>query len=88
MVKKGLLLQSFLLTFNRRQPEILSGCRWVWGRLIYISALRLEDGELLVVISNDSPRTAMNDYAQRWGIETLFGMFKTRGFCLESTHLR
>lgn len=23
---------------------------------------------------------------ERWGIETLFGMFKTRGFCLESTH--
>ena len=21
-----------------------------------------------------------------WGIETLFGIFKTRGFCLESTH--
>lgn len=68
------------------QQEILSGCRWVWGRLVYISALRLEDGELLVVISNDSPQTAISDYAQRWGIETLFGMFKTRGFCLESTH--
>ena len=26
------------------------------------------------------------DYGARWGIETLFGMFKTRGFCLESTH--
>jgi hypothetical protein len=23
---------------------------------------------------------------ERWGIETLFGRFKTRGFCLESTH--
>lgn len=22
-----------------------------------------------------------------WGIETLFGIFKSRGFCLESTHL-
>jgi hypothetical protein len=54
--------------------------------LVYISALRLEDGELLVVISDDSPQTAISDYAKRWGIETLFGMFKTRGFCLESTH--
>lgn len=26
------------------------------------------------------------NYGQRWGIETLFGMFKTRGFCRESTH--
>jgi hypothetical protein len=64
----------------------LSGRRWVWGRQVYISALRLEDGELLVVISSDSPQTAISDYAKRWGIETLFGMFKTRGFCLESTH--
>ncbi|MGC8712448.1 MAG: IS4 family transposase, partial [Leptodesmis sp.] len=24
----------------------------------------------------------------RWSIETLFGIFKTRGFCLESTHLQ
>jgi hypothetical protein len=68
------------------QREILSGRRWVWGRKVYISALRLEDGELLVVISSDSPTTAISDYAQRWGIETLFGMFKTRGFGLESTH--
>ena len=39
-----------------------------------MSALRLEDGELLIVISDDSPSTAIADYAQRWGIETLFGM--------------
>ena len=28
----------------------------------------------------------VRDYALRWGIETLEGIFKTRGFCLESTH--
>ena len=65
------------------QSEVLSGKRWVWGRSVYVSALRLEDGELLIVISNDSPRTAIADYANRWGIESLFGMFKTRGFNLE-----
>ena len=32
--------------------------------------------------------TAISDYGKRWGIETLFGMFKTKGFCLESTHFR
>lgn len=68
------------------QSEVLSSRRWVWGRLIYVSALRLDDGELLIIISSDSPTTAISDYAQRWGIETLFGSFKTRGFCLESTH--
>lgn len=65
---------------------VLSGKRWVWGRQVYVSALRLEDGELLIVISNDYPQRAIADYGKRWGIETLFGMFKTRGFNLESTH--
>ena len=45
-----------------------------------VAILRLDDGELLIVISNDSAFTALADYAHRWGIETLFGMFKTRGF--------
>ena len=68
------------------QTQTLSGTRLVWGRLVYVSALRLDNGELLIVISPDSSGTAISDYGQRWGIETLFGMFKTRGFCLESTH--
>ena len=70
------------------QTQVLSGKRLVWGRRVYISALRLEDGELLIVITPDSCSTAISDYGKRWGIETLFGMFKTRGFCLESTHFR
>jgi Transposase DDE domain len=49
--------------------------------------LRLEDGDLLVIATQTAPKSAIRDYAQRWGIETLFGIFKTRGFCLESTHL-
>lgn len=53
------------------QSEVLSSRRWVWDRLIYLSALRLDDGELLIIISDDSPTKAISDYAQRWGIETL-----------------
>lgn len=68
------------------QSEVLSGRPWIWGRCVYVSALLLEDGGLLIIISDSSPSTAIADYARRWGIETLFGMFKTRGFCLEFTH--
>ena len=67
---------------------MLSGKRLVWGRLVYVSALRLDDGKLLIVITPDSCSAAISDYGKRWGIETLFGMFKTRGFCLESTHFK
>jgi hypothetical protein len=55
---------------------------------VYVSALRLEDNELLVVVTCHKPQSAILDYAKRWGIETLFGCLKTRGFCLESTHLQ
>ena len=54
---------------------------------VYIAALRLDDGTLLVVATQAAPKSALTDYAKRWGIETLFGIFKSRGFCLESTHL-
>lgn len=57
-----------------------------WGYWVYIAALRLKDGQLLVVATSDSPATAIADYAKRWAIETLFGCLKRRGFCLESTH--
>jgi hypothetical protein len=69
-----------------KQTQILSKRRRVWGYWLYVAALRLEDNDLLVVVTPSSPLSAIADYAARWGIETLFGIFKTRGFCLESTH--
>ena len=77
------------IVFAHLQPgetQILSGKRLVWGRLVFVSALRLDNGEFLIVITPEPCDTAILDYGKRWGIETLFGMFKTRGFCLESTH--
>lgn len=69
------------------QSQTLSGRCRVWGYPVVVEALRLEDGSLLVVIgSPDASEGLLSDYALRWGIETLFGIFKTRGFCLESTH--
>jgi hypothetical protein len=68
------------------QSQILQGTCLVWGYRVTVEALRLEDGKLLVVISPDASEGLVADYAARWSIETLFGIFKTRGFCLESTH--
>lgn len=69
------------------QTKVLRHKRRLWGHWVYIVALRLEDGSLLVVATQSKPHSAIADYAKRWSIETLFGIFKTRGFCLESTHL-
>jgi hypothetical protein len=65
--------------------QLKGDCR-VWGDRVSVEALRLEDGDLLVVIAPPPTVGLVSDYALRWGIETLFGIFKTRGFCLESTH--
>ena len=86
--RKALSASVIFAHLQPRQTESLSGRKLVWRRSVYFSALRLEDGELLVVISPDPTEMAISDYAKRWGIETLFGCFKTRGFCLESTHFQ
>jgi hypothetical protein len=70
------------------EKQVLKQRRRIGSHWVYVSALRLEDNELLIVASNRQPRSAIADYGKRWGIETLFGCLKTRGFCLESTHLR
>ena len=100
--KKQLRASIIFANLKPGQTQTLSGRRWVWGRLVYVSALRLDEGELrkearrgflalsksslLIIITPEATTSAISDYAQRWGIETLFGIFKTRGFCLESTH--
>jgi hypothetical protein len=50
-------------------------------------ALRLSDGTLLLLATTDSPERALEDYARRWEIETLFAVLKSRGFRFEDTHL-
>lgn len=70
------------------EVRVLSHKRWVWRRKLHVIATRLADGELLIVLTNVRPSSALRDYRRRWGIETLFAALKTRGFNLESTHLR
>ena len=65
----------------------LSKRRHIWGMWMYVSALRLESGELLIVVSDHPRASAIQDYGRRWQIETLFGCLKSRGFDLESTHI-
>lgn len=68
------------------ESQVLKGHCRVWGDEVGVAALRLQDGELLVVIGPEAQDSLIPDYAARWGIETLFGILKTWGFCLESTH--
>jgi hypothetical protein len=69
------------------QMELLKRRRFLWGHWIYVGAIRLKDNSLLTVIAPSYTHKLIDEYAERWGIETLFGIFKRRGFNLEDTHL-
>jgi DDE family transposase len=71
------------------QARLLSGRRPVWGGFVHLSVLRLDDGDFLAIATSGAPQAeAIDAYADRWQIETLFGCLKTRGFNFEDTHLK
>ena len=55
---------------------------------LYLSGCRLKDGEYLILVSPEFCEKPHEQYRKRWGIETLFGALKSRGFNLEDTHLK
>jgi hypothetical protein len=67
--------------------KILRGRRTVLGHKLFVVGSLAPDGEYLIVVTAEDPQHAIEDYLQRWGIETLFGCLKSRGFRFESTHM-
>ena len=68
------------------ETRILPQPRRVWGMTVYVVGMRIAN-DYLLVITTEAPETALDDYAKRWNIETLFGCLKSRGFNFEDTHL-
>ncbi len=77
-----------LFTTTRiNQVRVVPEARQMWGLELYLSGCKLKHGEWLILVAAaycDDPAT---EYRKRWGIETLFGALKTRGFNLEDTRL-
>jgi hypothetical protein len=67
------------------QPLVFDKPRRIWGLALWVTGMRLASGEYLIVVSPHYAATAIEAYAQRWEIETLFGCLKSRGFRLEET---
>jgi hypothetical protein len=67
--------------------SVLRKPRLICGHKLYISGIRLLDGDYLIVVSPNYTSKAIEDYARRWEIETLFGCLKTRGYNFEETHI-
>ncbi len=58
------------------------GQQWVW-----LSAMKLDSGELLILAGNRRFPQPLDVYGLRWEIENLFQCLKGRGFHLEETRL-
>lgn len=69
------------------EMRVLESKRKVTGCFVFLAGLRLQDGDLLIVATDNSPEEAVKRYAVRWEIETLFGCLKGRGFHFEDTHI-
>ncbi|VAW23363.1 hypothetical protein MNBD_ALPHA11-497 [hydrothermal vent metagenome] len=86
---RGLDIDIDALFFHLKPGEFeaLQGKRRLMGQPLYLSALRLDDGELLILASCHQADKAVERYALRWEIETLFACLKGRGFCFEATRM-
>ena len=74
-------------TTRLNQVRVVPEARQMWGLELYLSGCQLKHGEWLLLVSADYCDDPATEYRQRWGIETLFGALKTRGFNLEDTRL-
>lgn len=66
---------------------LLRGQRKVLGEEVSLMGMRTPEGEYVIVASSTESDEILQDYALRWKIENLFGCLKSRGFCLEETHV-
>ena len=76
--------------FKRLAPgasSLLRKTRHVSGLPVWLSAMRLASGELLILASNRKQPKPFEVYSLRWEIEHLFQCLKGRGFNMEDTRI-
>jgi hypothetical protein len=86
---RGILVraENLFRGLPRGSALVLSGKRTVWGHSLSVIGLKMADGEFVMVVTQEQPEIALENYKERWSIETLFICLKTRGFDMESTHM-
>ncbi|MBK8535459.1 MAG: hypothetical protein IPL59_10200 [Candidatus Competibacteraceae bacterium] len=63
-------VDALLASLKPSQAGLLPGRRPVWGCFIHRSALRLDDGELLIIATSGAPQhEAIDAYADRWQVK-------------------
>ena len=80
-------IEALFYDLKPGEQRLLQDKRKLWKQQVYLSALRLSDGELLLVATDQWLADPIGLYGKRWQIETLFGCLKSKGFGFEETHL-
>jgi hypothetical protein len=73
------LPQGQALTLRKRH--------FICGQWLYVTGMKLEGGDYLILVTNANPKESLSLYAQRWEIEQFFKAIKKTGFDFEATHL-
>jgi Transposase DDE domain len=68
------------------QSSFLKRRYTLMGESFYLAGVKLKD-DFLIVACDVKPSKGLQVYGLRWGIETLFGNTKSRGFDFEATHV-
>ena len=84
---KPLDIEALCWHLKRGEYEVFDTKRNVLGQSLFLSAMKLSNGELLIIASTHKPENAFDRYEHRWEIETLFSCLKKRGFNFEETRL-
>src|SRR5436190_16976084 len=67
---------------------VIPQARRMWEVELFLSGCYLDAGEYLILVAPEYTPTPQAEYKKRWGIQTLFGALKARGFNLEETRLQ
>ena len=81
-------LAGFFQNLDPGQHKVLQHRYLIASLNLAVAAARSSDGNLVIIVTNRKPSTALKNYAQRWQIESLFKALKSSGFQLEDTHLK
>ncbi|MEZ5534871.1 MAG: IS4 family transposase [Thiolinea sp.] len=80
-------VETLFRSLRPGEPSRLRKPRHVSGQAVWLSALRLDSGQLLILASNVRQADPLGTYALRWEIENLFQCLKGRGFHMEDTRI-
>jgi len=67
---------------------VIPQAREMWGMELFLSGCYLGSGEYFILVAPEYTHAPHKEYKKRWGIETLFGALKSRGFNLIDTRLQ